>query len=67
MWNINVLLDSYFWSLWTVKLLPHQDTKVTEGEECPKHITCSELQRAAHHQRIIQDWIVEDGDDLHVL
>lgn len=62
-----MLLTSHLWSLWTVELLPHQDPEVAEGEERPEHITCFALQSATDQQRVIQHWIVEDGDYLHVL
>lgn len=62
-----MLLVSHLRSLWTVELLPQQDTEVTEGEERPEHVTSFVLQSAADQQRIIQDGIVEDGDYLHVL
>lgn len=57
----------HLWRLWTVKFLPYQDPKVSEGQQRPKHVTRVALQRAADQQRIVQDRIVEDGNYLHVL
>lgn len=67
MQNTTMSLVSHLRGLWTVELLPQQDPKVTEREERPEHVACLVLQSAAGQQRIKQDWIVEDGDYLHVL
>lgn len=65
--NIILWVLLHLWSLWTVKLLPHQNPKVSERKKCSKDVTCAVLQGSTDQQRIIQDWVVENAYYLHVL
>lgn len=57
----------YLRSLWTIKLLPQEGAEVAKRQQRPKDVAHSVLQGGAGQQGVVEDRVVEDGDDLHVL
>ena len=60
-------MDPHLCGLGAVHLLPEQNPKVAEGQQAPEGVAGSVLQRAAHQQGVVQQGVVEDRQDLHVL